>query len=277
MSTTNNEVKNVSNYRNMKDVPVSEGNGIKPWMKKATFEWVYNTITSGVKKNAVEEIRKESDKEKKSVLKQEKLGYFNIGLFKENYRLDKNLISTEFMLFDFDHLEGEINEYKNKLKENPMVYAAFISPSGDGLKVIFRLDKPITDPKIFTVWYKHYAQEFGAALGIAADKTSDVSRPCFFSNDPDMYVNENATPLSIEGKLQIPGSTKIKISREELLGAYKGVKEGSRNTSLLKVVSSLIDRHLDFEFILELAIGWNLKNIPPLPLRRSYIYCNLTV
>jgi len=134
MSTTNNEVKNVSNCRKMKDVQVSESSGIKPWMKPATFEWVYNTIISGVKKYAIAEIRKEPDKEKKNILKQEKLGYFNIGLFRDNYRQDKNLISTEFMLFDFDHMGGDINEHKNKLKDNPAVYAASSRQVVTGLK-----------------------------------------------------------------------------------------------------------------------------------------------
>jgi len=65
LSTTDKGIKDVkNNYRNMKDVIVSEANGTSPYMKTATFEWVYNTITSTVKKKFVEEIRNEPDKEK---------------------------------------------------------------------------------------------------------------------------------------------------------------------------------------------------------------------
>jgi energy-coupling factor transporter ATP-binding protein EcfA2 len=266
MEHTSNEVKDVKNYRKMSEVQISEGNGIKPWMKTATFNWVYNTIISDVKKKAVEEIRNEPDRGKRNILKQEKLGYFNIGLFKENYRSDKNLISTEFMLFDFDHMGGDINEHKNKLKDNPAVYAVFISPSGDGLKVIFRLDKPITDPTFFSRLYKHYALEFGAALGKTADKTSDVSRPCFFSFDQKMYINEYAIPLSVDldSTYNRPLLNKGRPTREESLQSLQGAVEGSRHNSLVSNIGLLLSKNFDKEFIQEFAESWNLRNTPPL-------------
>lgn len=273
-----NDVKN--NYRNIKDVIVSTANGTSPYLKVKTFEWVYNTITSTVKKKFVEEIRNEPDKEKRKYLKQTNLGYFNIGTFKENYRKNENLISSEFIILDFDSLEGDMTEYREKLKSKNEVYAAFISPSGNGLKIIFRLERPITDPIFFSRVYKYYADQYGLDLGEDADHTSDVSRPCFFSYDPEMYVNENASPLKVGG-IDFPYSIKRKgRNREELLNFFESTIEGNRHTSLTSIVGTMISKNIDPDFAMGLALRLDRNNgVEPLPIDEvtetvSYLYKN---
>ena len=249
-------------YRNMKDVEISYAKKTFPNLKRASLWWVYNTITSTAKKKAVENIRSKSDKKERKFLKETTLGYFNIGVFKDNYRNDDNLISTEFMLFDFDDLEN-VQEAKDKLRNNPSVYAAFISPS-NGLKIIFRLEKPITDSDYFSQLYKYYAKKLGADLGNNPDHTSDCSRPCFFSYDPEMYVNENAIPLAIEGLEDLNEQTSKKVNRSELLQKFKPAKEGERHTFLTSKIGSFIKHGFDQDFALEMAIGLNISNEPPL-------------
>jgi hypothetical protein len=34
-------------------------------------------------------------------------------------------------------------------------------------------------------------------------KTADVSRACFLSHDPNIYINENAVPIQIEEALKV--------------------------------------------------------------------------
>lgn len=277
--TTDKRIKDVeNNYRNMKDVIVSEADGTSPYMKPATFQWVYWTITSTVKKKYVEQIRNELDKEKRKALKETNLGYFNIGTFKDNYRTNENIISSEFIILDFDELEGDIAKRKEILKTKKEVYAAFISPSGNGLKIIFRLERPITDPIFFPQVYKYYAQQFGADLGENPDHTSDVSRPCFFSYDPEMYVNEYAIPLKVDG-IDFPTSLRGKgRNREELLKFFESSTEGNRHTGLTSIVGTMIDKKFDLEYTMGIALRLDRNNgVEPLPVEEvtetvSYLY-----
>ena len=74
---------------------------------------------------------------------------------------------------------------------------AFISPSGDGLKVAYRLTSEITDHNLFSNLYRYHADMISGGYGVPCDKTHDVSRPCYLSHDPDLYLNLNAEPLPV--------------------------------------------------------------------------------
>ena len=259
-----NDVNN--NYRNIKDVIVSTANGTSPYLKVKTFEWVYNTITSREKKTIVEEIRNEPEKKKRNELKKTNLGYFNIGTFKNNYRRNENIISTEFIILDFDNLEGDIVERREKLKSKTEVYAAFISPSGNGLKIIFRLERPITDPIFFSQVYKYYAQQYEANLGENPDDTADVQRACFFSYDPYMYVNENAIPLKVDGIDFKSTSIEKGKDRDALLKKFEKASEGERHTALTSIVGTLINKNIDPDFAMGLALRIDRNDgVEPLP------------
>lgn len=266
-SITNDGVNDVSNnYRKMGDVLVSVSDNKYPSMRIATFQQVYNKIISTEKKTFVEEIRNEPDKKKRNELKAANLGYFNIGKFKNNYRKNENLISTEFIILDFDNLEGDLAERIEKLKSKKEVYAAFISPSGNGLKIIFRLERPITDAIFFSQVYKYYAQQYEANLGENPDNTSDVQRACFFSYDPDMYVNEKAIPLKVDG-IEFPNASIEKVkNRDELLKKFEKASEGERHTALTSIVGTMISKNIDPDFAMGLALRIDRNNgVEPLP------------
>lgn len=239
-------------------------------MKTTPLHSILSDISSGVWKDKVEAIREETDDKKRKSLKNATLGYFNIGTFKDDKRENKNLISTRFMIFDFDHLLGKPETMKEKLKRNKKVYAAFISPSGDGLKVICRLERPVTDHQEYKGIYSHWANEFSSAMNHTADKTCDAARACYFSYDPDIYINEGAEPLQvieISGYSETPMKTKKKVKnakREELLNTFKGADIGNRNSSLIQVVGLLIETGLDKDFIKAILDLWNRALAEPL-------------
>lgn len=266
----NKENSNVTTYRNAKEVIVSHAKNVhKANLQTSNLFWVFRSISQTTWKSKVEKIRKETDKDKRKQLKEDTLGYFNIGEFRDNYRNNKSFIRSEFMLFDFDDLGEELKTKAEFLKTNAYVYALFISPSGDGLKVIYRLDTPVTDKDQFSKIYKAQAKTLGASLSSDADKTSDASRPCYFSYDPDIYINERALPLRIgELKKEIGDAEKRNensADRDELLAILGGVKEGGRNTALTQFAGLCISKGFDQSFTKTFASIWNLKNDPPLP------------
>lgn len=127
-----------------------------------------------------------------------RLPYVVAGNFHPPFRKIENFGSTAILILDFDHLrqkEIEIEELKKKLVSDEKVLMLFKSPSGDGLKVFYRLAVPFYDPSKYSVFYKLFAGKVASELSAhqVVDKvTSDVSRACFVSYDPELYLNESA-------------------------------------------------------------------------------------
>ncbi len=132
------------------------------------------------------------------------LPYMVCADFFPKVRKKENFLSTERFLIDIDHLSEyqlDISELKEKLKTNPSIELLFISPSGDGLKALFKLSEKITDSAYYALFFKSFCLQFAKEyqLGAAVDiKTNDVSRCCFVSYDPDTYYNPEPVPIIAE-------------------------------------------------------------------------------
>ena len=99
------------------------------------------------------------------------------------------------IVLDIDHVE-EPGILKHKVKKDKSVLMAFISPSGDGLKVIHSLDCQGVDKdelnefhrQAFLSLEKYYKDKYGIDIDTAG---KEISRLCFISHDPIMYYNPN--------------------------------------------------------------------------------------
>ncbi len=118
------------------------------------------------------------------------------GTFSE--RNDAALIQhSGFIVLDFDHVESPADKRK-LLSENKHVYAVWISPSGTGVKALVR----VADGS------KH-REHFDALRELWPDidpSGVNVSRVCFESHDPEIYVNKGAevwTKVLTSQKIQI--------------------------------------------------------------------------
>lgn len=159
-------------------------------------------IVDAIKKDSdlaetIAKIRATDDKDERGKLKLQ-LPYFNLGIFENGERKNDKFISTEFMIIDIDGLSDmKLKLLKLKLLKNSNIFSYFTSPSGNGLKVIFRFAEVVTDSKLFTENYKHYAEWFESEFNVKTDKTSDAARACFFSYDPELYLNKDSEKLNI--------------------------------------------------------------------------------
>lgn len=93
-----------------------------------------------------------------------------------------------FIHLDFDNLPGEeVEQTFSKICEADCSFLCFRSPSGAGLKVFVRVD---TDIKGHDFAYKQVQDFYEKLLGIKSDrKCKDITRLCFFSYDPHLYIN----------------------------------------------------------------------------------------
>jgi hypothetical protein len=127
---------------------------------------------------------------------------------------------------DLDDLGDQLPEIRVKLKESPHLWAMFRSPAGEGLKCVFRVKADAAKHKQS---FRAVEEHVRALTGVQIDEAcSDVARLCFFSYDPDAFLNEAAAelpPLEIEKPISATAtpvsSPEIKTRRdiaERMLG-----------------------------------------------------------
>jgi len=141
-------------------------------------------IKNGSSKELIELIRK-GDKEKK---KQLPAVCFN-GTFTS--RNDNSLIEhSGLCILDFDKYPDTktMTEERSRIEDDLFTFAVFTSPSGNGLKVLVRIPKCDKDEHklYFKGLEKHFDSEY------FDEKCSNVSRVCFESYDPDIFVNHES-------------------------------------------------------------------------------------
>jgi len=95
---------------------------------------------------------------------------------------------------DIDHLDDPINAKKIASNLN-YVHAAFITPSGKGLKVIIKTNANVETYKSIE---QKVADYFYSDTGLARDiRCRDISRIQFVSYDPELYYNEESYSLNL--------------------------------------------------------------------------------
>lgn len=115
------------------------------------------------------------------------------GVDYNSYRDDASLSAhSGFCVIDIDHIDSkdEVEYWKDTFSGVQYVYSVFISPSGDGLKIIYRVP---ADIKMHRGHYMAILDDIGMITNLEVDTTSqNESRLCFISYDPDIYINKDA-------------------------------------------------------------------------------------
>jgi hypothetical protein len=168
------------------------------------------SIKNGEFKTEIEKIRNEEDKKKRSKLKQYLPAVTWSGEFEP--RLMTGLIRHSGLIcIDIDDAITDTQiEYLKKLS---YVFCLFKSPSGFGVKVIFRVDlynekinSPSREADLSSIMTAHWEFFRGIAdmlkteFALEADESGkDLCRLCFVSYDPNIYVNPDPSwiPISL--------------------------------------------------------------------------------
>ena len=141
-------------------------------------------------KSCISQIRNEADHDKQNELKVKLLPVFCFsGVFSE--RKDDGLIYINpIICLDLDGV-NDLDAERERLKNFPYVLAFFTSPRGTGLKVLVLHD--LSDP----TYHKTLYNDLGNAMGLIGRtdlkfdlSCSNVSRACFMSADPKLWLNK---------------------------------------------------------------------------------------
>ncbi len=98
---------------------------------------------------------------------------------------------SNFIILDIDKLStANLAKAKEVASKSEFTYASFISPSGNGLKILVKVNTKKEDHKeTFLAIQKHYE----TLLNHEIDKSGkDITRLCFYSFDDNLYLNEAA-------------------------------------------------------------------------------------
>ncbi len=132
------------------------------------------------------------------------LPYVVCGIFNPPVRRTENFAWINHFILDFDHLsekEMSADTLKLRLSSDPHVLMLFNSPGNDGLKAIFKLSDKCYDHGKYTLFYKIFSRKFSQQYHLSQvidSRTSDVTRACFISYDPDAYYNPDALNVIME-------------------------------------------------------------------------------
>ena len=163
---------------------------------------ILNRIKDGSSKDLVKRIRTEKDKTERNDLKKLLPAVCFSGTFVK--RNDNSLIAHSGLIcLDFDQYVSKKDLLKDKetLSKDKYVYSVFISPSGNGLKVLVKIPSDVENHvNYFNSLDKHFNSTY-------FDKVvKNVSRVCYESYDPLIHVNENS---SIWDKVEEPEYTEV--------------------------------------------------------------------
>ncbi len=169
---------------------------------------ILDRIRSGASKDLVKKIRAEKRKPERNELKKLLPAICFSGTFTK--RSDASLLDHSGLIcLDFDgyQKQKELLQDKENLSKNKYVYSVFISPSGNGLKVLVKIPADVDNHiNYFNSLEKHFNSPY-------FDKTSkNVSRVCYESYDPLIHVNENSSVWDI---LEEPEYTEVSKFKDQ--------------------------------------------------------------
>ena len=218
-------------------------------------------IKNGSNKKQVESIRNEKNKDKRNLLKGGLKSICFSGEF--SYRSAKNCIShSGYACLDFDDLDAP-EVFRDKLKENEYIYSAFISPSGNGVKAIFKVPAEIANHKKY---YEAMCETFDAKLDT---KTKDISRVCYESSDDELWINEDSklwilkkefTEVTLKNNypthFQITDTNKKVEVMLKWFNKKFTLQAGERNNNLFKLACALNKAGLQKHEAVETFMGY---------------------
>ena len=212
---------------------------------------ILDRIREGSSKDLVNEIRSQKDKTKRNVLKQSLPAICFSGVFSK--RLDSSLATHSGLIcLDFDGYKSskDMLQEKQRLSQDKFVFSVFISPSGNGLKVLVKIPEiPDNHKKYFNSLEKHFNSPY-------FDKTSkNISRVCYESYDPLIHINdlsslwEKIEEMEYQEVIKHKDIPTIPISNEnkivEILLKWwdkkYGMKSGERNNNIYILASAFND------------------------------------
>ncbi len=238
-------------------------------LAKINIDYLYNSLRNP-KPNIVSQINllhtvKNIDAKQYSNLKRQ-LPYIVCAAFNPAFRRTENFAYTEYFIVDLDHLSEkdiDIISARKRIEADERVLLSFISPSKDGLKIMFRLSERCYDAGIYSVFYKKFVHQFAIDMGleqVVDARTCDVCRACFVSIDANAYYNPNAITINLDSYINQDNSKDLFDIKRTIT---KDTKEIIKAENADSAKSKTIDPDNDTMLRIKQILTPNSKTPPP--------------
>lgn len=234
---------------------------VKP-KKEITLADAMQLIKSDTFKSDIEKLRTTENKDLRKTLKNI-LPYFTFsGTFTK--RITDGLKKhSGLLVLDFDDMDGALlYEFKSQVSTIEWVCAAWISPSGNGLKVLVKIN-----PKYHYESFVELEEFFEGNFSLDVDKSGkDVARACFVSWDPELYYNPNsivyeAVPIAEPLEMVQEKSVRLVKKEKQITNQFKMNKDLRRVEHVVEQIERDQIDITDNEYDNRLIVGFALATL----------------
>ena len=216
----------------------------KPGPKHVSLDRVLDSFKLGKFKEEINAARKayvDGDIEKYNILKGRLIAVTFSGTFAPTRSAENIQSYSGYIVIDIDKCGENLQRYLFILREDKYVFAAWLSPSGDGIKFLIRTSLGAEAHKeVYAAAVEYYTDTYG----IPVDTTgSDIPRLCYVSYDPNIHLNSEAT-LFDNRKQVLLIKTPPKEGRYEMSPAIHTDKQNQKNEVYKKELLKKIYRYL---------------------------------
>jgi len=236
-------------------------NSVAPQKNTSIFK-VLEDIKNGLYKEQIKNVRLLINDKPNRDKEKQKLPLVGFGGTFTS-RANSNLIqSSGLAMLDFDHVE-DLQKLRDDVDNEIYTFSSFISPSGDGLKVLVKIPLVSTDKdyKSFYLELQKYYNKFAQT----DDATKDISRATYLSYDPNLHLNLDSVmftdrfiPKVIKKQeVVIPLDDMGEIANRLIKWFDKKWKSGqNRNNNLFMLSSAFNDYGVDKSIALDYCMSY---------------------
>lgn len=209
-----------------------------------TMPWVVERIRQGHHKDLITRIRALPEKSDRDELKKGLTSICFSGVFRK--REDKSLVEhSGYMVADFDHVE-DLPALRDTLLGDPYTCLLFLSPSGDGLKLVVKVPPNAKEHtgRFLALMEYFQREDFDR-------KNGNLSRVCYESWDPDVYYNPDSQVFTDRIEHQVydfahdrprvvlHSPDRIIANLMKWAERKHPITEGQRNSNVFKLASAM--------------------------------------
>ena len=225
---------------------------------------ILEEIRTGKYKHAIVYLRKSLAEKKEEAYNKAKKSlpaFTPSGKFVGGRKMEFLAEYSNTIILDIDKLSKEdLTKASHLANQSEFTYASFISPSGNGLKILVKISTPKAEHKeTFLLVQAHYEN----ILKLEIDKSGkDITRLCFYSSDENLYFNpesKNFEKVNDEKDTQLELEVKTKTQNLEPKTDFDTIYNHCIKFTEKKVQFVEGSRNV---FVHQLACNMNRKAVP---------------
>ncbi len=225
---------------------------------------ILEEIRTGKYKHAIVYLRKslaEKKEEAYNKAKKSLLAFTPSGKFVGGRKMEFLAEYSKTIILDIDKLsKDDLTKASHLANQSEFTYASFISPSGNGLKILVKIDTPKTEHKETFLLVQAYYEKL---LNLSIDKSGkDITRLCFYAADENLYFNPEASVFaSVKEQFTPVNEVETPANHDSLLTShdYKVIYNHCIKFTEKKVQYTNGSRNV---FVHQLACNMNRKAVP---------------